>query len=617
MSDPTSSSEVIDLNAWPACKQCVRWSDDCEIAVALNENVVLLLPQLSFDALRSPALSGMPHWTKLTLATNLFYKSEWEPFPPRPEAVFSLGEEQSLSHVVSIGWSPRGLANHKRCALTVLTANSLLSLWASTTGDTGNEYAWQRVYVVNHSLPSLDGLHDPEADSETMCNAVRSQRIRSFSWGPVVVQDEDVRLSQRRTLKVATKRHLLAVSTDMGDILVLKVKSPFQKLDGSESKWSAEAIGRYQLANSPHTNPRLIDATLDALTASFATHLTWSSLMQHDSVTGRHRSVIACIVARVLHVIPLEIDSSKKISAVFMSGEKLAGTHNGPLRLIRNWEDASTNLLAFTSTKVLTYRLQWSVDGHLVKGVHSMPVKLAWNHAAGVGFTYQDRHNTSSLHIMPFLSYMKDQHNKTVWPNVDTQVAQQPEWSRVLAERKTKFADESELNGKALARCWGLDVSPSGHFTASCFSMHPSAMPEFSMRVDEISALCISPEVNGIKLMENPPMGALHFREMSSDTLLFSAVSACGPGSRVSDAVRRMPLNDSSRRYGDCIPDYLLYVLPSLPNLSPKADCYPDRAMTTTGLFRTYGTWSTLKSSACSTSLPSSMRLMCTCIAQF
>lgn len=82
----------------------------------------------------------------------------------------SIGEEQGEISVISIAWSPPGLAIHKRSALAVLTSNNILSLWAPGSDPTRSE-SWERVLIINeHHRPNSSATLRPES------------RIRAFAW---------------------------------------------------------------------------------------------------------------------------------------------------------------------------------------------------------------------------------------------------------------------------------------------------------------------------------------------------------------------------------------------------------------------------------------------------
>ena len=119
-----------------------------------------------------------------------------------------VGQEQSSSHVVQIAWSPPGVAPHCRCALAILTANGLVSLWASLS-DMTEPGSWKRVLVIKDIV---------EKPVETA--------VRSLAWGPTLSK-----MASMSTIPI------LAVGLDSGpEVKLLQVLSPF---NSNTESWSA------------------------------------------------------------------------------------------------------------------------------------------------------------------------------------------------------------------------------------------------------------------------------------------------------------------------------------------------------------------------------------------
>ena len=71
-----------------------------------------------------------------------------------------IGDEQSNSHVIQIAWSSPGLALHRRSVLAVLTANHILSLWASES-NIKDQASWKRVAILKESSATGDSIQKP------------------------------------------------------------------------------------------------------------------------------------------------------------------------------------------------------------------------------------------------------------------------------------------------------------------------------------------------------------------------------------------------------------------------------------------------------------------------
>ena len=152
---------------------------------------------------------------------NNFTSDEWPMSEPADSNDFSIGEEQSLSVVTSLAWSPSGLARHGRSVLAILTSNLVLSFWVSSSDPTIS-VNWRRVLVVNKSIQkSWRQRHMP---TDNPFHHRRKLRVRNMAWAPKI---------HPGLLKDAPPSHaepgqfLLAVSNDDCDIMILLVTSPF------------------------------------------------------------------------------------------------------------------------------------------------------------------------------------------------------------------------------------------------------------------------------------------------------------------------------------------------------------------------------------------------------
>lgn len=168
--------ELVDLTGRPSCSNCLAWSPDGELAVATGGTVHILTPKQ--DTAKSPDLppvTGLRQWHDARIIVNLFTPEEWPYVEHGRFAEFCIGEEQSLSHVIALSWSPESIAIHRRSLLAVLTSNLILSLW-ETDGGIGR---WTRVGIVNHALGKFFHPKNDENDSFRY-----RKTIRAFSWSP-------------------------------------------------------------------------------------------------------------------------------------------------------------------------------------------------------------------------------------------------------------------------------------------------------------------------------------------------------------------------------------------------------------------------------------------------
>lgn len=328
---------VIKLHGWPTAVDCVKWSEDGLIAVGLTDRVAILIPDLSLASLAS---RDAEPWYTTYLQVNTFTQEEWPMFDPLPWMIQSIGEEQSHSHVVSLAWSPPGVARHKRCALAVLTANHVLSIWSSDTNPRDGE-SWTRVLVINHALKNeLKNGHggtqpnDPGMESY----AILGSRIRSFAWGPPLESVEMVATGDSKSVKVTVRRQLLVLSTDLGDLVVVEVQSPHQSAISRRRSWSATVITRRRISAKPIQAPQAGDIHRQDLCANIVRHLAWSHCMySHPAEVSTYGSLLAYLIGKELCLLPcrVQVQAGNLVVNFAPSVEKLAGDHEGPIRLMK------------------------------------------------------------------------------------------------------------------------------------------------------------------------------------------------------------------------------------------------------------------------------------------
>lgn len=231
----------VQLPAGVSTQDCLSWSSDGELAVAAGEEVYFLIPRHD---------DGDP-WTQLRIRVNAFTFEEWPMREPASFTDMSVGEEQARVSIVSLAWSPPGLAKHRRSVLAVLTTNLLLSIWAPGPDPTDTE-GWQRVLILNETaIPSYNLL-----DSST-CSF---QRVRSMAWAPVCHQHAEAN-NPLSTRKWGVP--ILTVADDKNTLYFLTVSSPFS--DPSKP-WDVQTLA-YETLPAPHRGnerPSLLQMALSS-----------------------------------------------------------------------------------------------------------------------------------------------------------------------------------------------------------------------------------------------------------------------------------------------------------------------------------------------------------------
>lgn len=236
-SDPALDSIVV--NGWPSCTDCLAWSSDGELAVAVGEFVYILTPkqQSEFSTKSHLGTIGLRHWHSAYVRTNVFTQSEWPEQHPAPSHSFSVGEEQSLSTVAGLAWSPPGIGPHRRSVLAVLTSNHVLSIWESN-GIIGE---WKRVFVVNQTLGDDFGWADEVG--EKLYRDMR--RIRAFAWSPPY----RLLAADGRSLTPKWGAVYLAVANDDEVVITLAVSRGNRRHNRTE--WKMEAVCDVSLPDVP------------------------------------------------------------------------------------------------------------------------------------------------------------------------------------------------------------------------------------------------------------------------------------------------------------------------------------------------------------------------------
>lgn len=251
----------------PTVTDCLKWSGDGELAIAAGEFVHLLV-MTTFLSLTDPATlthHQVPKrgdrrghqknfksdpWVHVNFRINSYSRDEWPSQQLSDLDSLSIGEEQSLSTVVALEWSPHGLAKHRRSVLAVLTTNHILSLWASAS-DPKIACTWQRVLVVNQALDGFyqQTLSDGEHGSPDNDRRRHFARVRSMSWAlPKPLESSNSGSNHDGDASEGSiSLQYLAVTNDADEVAILKIKSPW--LHHESSVWEAHVVSRASWVN--------------------------------------------------------------------------------------------------------------------------------------------------------------------------------------------------------------------------------------------------------------------------------------------------------------------------------------------------------------------------------
>ncbi|ODH45987.1 hypothetical protein GX48_07934 [Paracoccidioides brasiliensis] len=525
--------DPIELTLFPSCFDCVSWSLDGDLAVGLGEYVQVLLPQVKSQPSKDATTTGAPsrsQWTVTKFRANIFANQDWPMIFPQPGTTFSIGEEQSTSHVVGLSWSPQRLARYSRHALAVLTSNLVLSLWELVDGQS----KWIRIAIINTALRKFFA---PLAEDESRV-LQRKQHVRSFCWSPPFESKNVLGHEQRAQRNMA----LLGVANDMNDITVISVRNDLSG-SGIQRTLSAEVIFHYELPAPAVVYPQVLSESLlgHAMgSMHMISHIKWGRWhlsLDEKGNPRKHSSLLAILHGTKVKVFMIntqrgevteESEDGSADGRLYMQlsdfisisqGEQFQDMNfQGPL----NWIDIegagneslpSLAVGALGKFAVITFdglfarnpgspsqpRLSISVYDALrleVGGVEGNTQE--WEPITAMTSTTDTQSVIPTLHVAQFTSSLRsiqftfaETQPTTVTGNLDVENAQSAYLSSQIGGFCSRFDLDHDLGGMSTARTWGL-ASYRG-WIAACFTVHPSDMVEYTTTARELSRIVFAP----------------------------------------------------------------------------------------------------------------------------
>lgn len=204
-----------------------------------------------------------------------------------------MGEELSNRLVAALEWSPPGLAKHRRCSLAVLTSNHVLSIW-ECMGQPESRDNWRRALIINRTLQKhfANGKSEQNMPLDEYERYWTQQRVRAFTWAPALRATSG---SHPLSAYTTWGEQYIAVSNDCGDILILKITSPYDVLDPQDNEWKVSIVYTFRVepiaSESFFLGPCLPQTTLWKPHLPFADQLTWSPWVKDAS--GESTSFLA------------------------------------------------------------------------------------------------------------------------------------------------------------------------------------------------------------------------------------------------------------------------------------------------------------------------------------
>ncbi|MCJ1284681.1 hypothetical protein MMC26_004017 [Xylographa opegraphella] len=374
-------------------------------------------------------------WKIVCVLANHFSFKEWSAQEPASLDAFSIGEEQSASAVAAIAWSPSGFAKHRRCVLTVLTSNLLLSLWDQGP-DPSEALSWSRTTIINEYLQAYFNFDDASPDLVR-----KRRRIRTMCWAKELPKDVQA---------VQAYGELIAVLNDNHEIIVVSVSSPYIcKQEG----WSAEVLSHSSIITNSQNRH---SSDHEIMWSSWATKSDTVDALLSCKTGGDHNIFKFSIKSSVTH--DIQVDDRGTVPRVFMkpvdetSFPDLAGPKFSMLC-------DSKNYLSNPSWDVISGRCCFQEFFCITTHLSQMETFRVHTQSGATGASTQTLRKTNKL-----------------W---NLQMRQ--------SDFRLQFAKEHNLGRMTTIKTWGL--ASLGAYIAACVTVHPSTMVEYSMASTERSTI--------------------------------------------------------------------------------------------------------------------------------
>lgn len=495
---------------WPTSTDNLSWSADNHIAVGGGDWIGILVPRLN-----AKGPNNLP-WDSISFKVNLFSTNEIPFCEPLSSTNWSIGEEMSLRHVVGIEWSPPGLARFGTCALAILHSCHVLVLW-ECVGQPHIRDKWRRCLIVNHVIQAYYGTSitdDPER------RQVR-QRIRSFAWAPAA-QAKHKSIDRLLDPHLAHREHFVAVSTDAGDIFILKMQSPHDALGPDNLKWGAKVVHRLQLSSG-------VSLDIGATALAFS---DW-----HKGSNAK----FAYLSSGHLFVCDAQYDSSADAESRVVLSEpqelilSLSGDLTGPLRF------APKSNILFLSGPDTIFGVDTSGDPNEQPLSHHLDGR--WDDLSGLAFT-ADVIGNSTVHIASHLSTTSSAtSNFSMALESDTR---EPGWQNAIHESKANFSASFDLGPNVQERTWGIASSPLGDSIATCVTLLPSDSPAHIIQSELRSVIAITAHVESKDIPFPFEGGRSPPQDISAETIMYGIRQFLVRGGKIDGTEQ---LRDATRQF--------------------------------------------------------------------
>jgi hypothetical protein len=501
----------VDVPFWPTSTDNLAWSADNLIAVGGGESIAILVPRLNTKGPNSLL------WDSIAQRVNLFTTNEIPFSEPLGSVNWSVGEELSLRHVTKLDWSSPGLGRFGTCALAILHSNHVLVLW-ECVGQPHIRDKWKRCLIVNHTIQAYYGT---SITDDIEMRQVR-QRIRSFAWVPAV-RRQHTSVDQRLDSRLSPREHYLAVSTDAGDIFILRVTSPHDVLVPENIKWEAKVVFRLRISSEGSTdhsgtyrnNPPPVFG---------ATALAFSDWHTEDCAK------FAYVANGRLFVCDARLESfSDTGPRIILDGPQEYPTGHsivhGPLRFIPK----TASLLLFGPDTII------SVDTKAAPDVRPQSHHLdgRWDDVSGLAFTA----DADALSTLNFVSHLSTASSATSTLPLslldDDSDVKESHWHSAIHESNANFSASYDLGANVQERTWGITSSPLGDIVATCVTLLPSDSPAHVIQSEQRSVVALTSDFQSTEQPFPSSGGRSLSEDISAETLLHGLRQFVNRGGKV------------------------------------------------------------------------------------
>jgi hypothetical protein len=500
----------VDVPFWPTSTDNLAWSADNLIAVGGGESIAILVPRLNTKGPNSLL------WDSIAQRVNLFTTNEIPFSEPLSSVNWSIGEELSLRHVTKIDWSPPGLGRFSTCALAILHSNHVLVLW-ECVGQPHIRDKWKRCLIVNHTIQAYYGTSFTD---DIEMRQVR-QRIRSFAWVPAV-HKKHTSVDQRLDSHLSQREHYLIVSTDAGDIFILKVTPPHDVLAPENIKWEAKVA--FHLPLSPE-NPTDQKGTYrnNPPPVIGATTLAFSDWNTEDCAK------FAYIASGRLFVCDARFEPfSDTGSRIVLDDPQEFPTGHSNIGGSLKFVPGTCSLLLFGSDAVI------NVDTKAAPSVgpRSHHLDGRWDDISGLAFT-ADAEALLTIHLASHLSTATSATSTLPLSLDDNTDIKESHWHNAIHESKANFSASYDLGANVQERTWGITSSPLGDVIATCVSLLPSDSPAHVIQSEQRSVVALTSDFNSTEQPFPSSGGRSKSEDISTETLLHGLRQFVSRGGKV------------------------------------------------------------------------------------